>query len=294
MDLTQTGWFNDPGMWQHMTALKALDDELLRTPTPFQPEVAAIVDESSMQSVAAKAQEVTRACVYEVRQKLGRLGAPYGQYLLDDVLNGRVKAKLFVMLNAWSLTSAQRDKLREVTRGSVCVWCYAPGWFDGKQTSLDAMEQLTGFKLAPQDKLPAWAMPKENTLTQPFGVHQPIKPLFAITDANGSETLARFANQSVAAALRDHTMLVTAPGLTTELLRLAAKKVDVHLFTEADCNVYASGAFLALHASQDGEVKLNTGHSAPILDMLTQKKLGDGSQLTLPMKMGETRVLRIK
>jgi hypothetical protein len=68
----------------------------------------------------------------------------------------------------------------------------------------------------------------------------------------------------------------------------------VHLFTEADCNVYASGAFLALHASQDGEVKLNTGHSAPILDMLTQKKLGDGSQLTLPMKMGETRVLRIK
>lgn len=293
MDLTQTGWFNDPGMWQQMTALKALDDELLRKPTPFQPEIATIVDEAAMQNVAAKAQEVTRACVYEVRQKLGRLGAPYGQYLLDDLLAGKVRAKLYVMLNTWSLTAAQREKLRDVTRGSVCIWCYAPGWFDGVNTSLDTMQQLTGFKLAPQGKLAAWAAPKASTLTQSFGVHQPIKPLFTITDATEAETLAVFANQSVAAAMRDQSMLVTAPGLTTELLRLAAKKANVHVFTDKDCNVYASGPFMALHAPQDGEIKLNTGHSAPVIDMLTQQKIGDGPMLTLPLKMGETRVLRI-
>jgi hypothetical protein len=93
--------------------------------------------------------------------------------------------------------------------------------------------------------------------------------------------------------MRDHSMLVTAPGLTTELLRLAAKKANAHLFTDKECNVYASGPFMALHAPQDGEIKLNTGHSAPVIDMLTQQKIGDGPMLTLPLKMGETRVLRI-
>ena len=84
------------------------------------------------------------------------------------------------------------------------------------------------------------------------------------------------------------------PGLTAELLRLAAKRAGVHLYAETDCNVFANGPFVTLHASVDGPVTLNTGAKAPVVDMLTGERVGAGPKLTLTLKRGETRVLRCR
>ncbi len=46
-----------------------------------------------------------------------------------------------------------------------------------------------------------------------------------------------------------------------ELLRVAARAGGVHLFTESDCNVYANGPYLVLHASQDGPLKIDVGRA---------------------------------
>jgi len=80
--------------------------------------------------------------------------------------------------------------------------------------------------------------------------------------------------------------------LTPELLRLAARKAGVRLFTQTDCNVYANGPFLVLHGAQDGPVTVNTGKAGAVYDVLTGRKIGVGPQLPLPLKRGETRVLR--
>ena len=57
-----------------------------------------------MIETSASAWKVTEPGIYQVRRPLGRMGAPYGQYLLDDVVRGRVHAKLYVFLNAWRLS----------------------------------------------------------------------------------------------------------------------------------------------------------------------------------------------
>jgi beta-galactosidase len=242
---------------------------------------------------------VTRPGVYEVRAPLGRLGAPYGQYLLDDVMEGRVRAKLYVFLNAWSLSPAERAKLLQATHGAVRIWCYAPGYFEEERMSLDAMRQLTGFALKPIVPEKARATPtdvgKQLGMQQPFGTEKPPQPLFAATDAKGEEALATYPDGSVAVAMRrtDHgpSIFVGAPGLTSELLRLAARTAGVHLFTESDCNVYANGPFVALHASQDGPLAIDVGQAGPVIDLLTGTRIGLGPKLTLPLKRGGTRVL---
>ena len=96
-----------------------------------------MIDERAMLRLAAGSTVVTGPGVYEVRAQLGRMGAPYGQYLLDDVLAGRVHARLFIMLNAWRLTEQERTTLAERLRGSTVIWCYAPGYFDRDATSCD-------------------------------------------------------------------------------------------------------------------------------------------------------------
>ncbi len=87
------------------------------------------------------------------------------------------------------------------------------------------------------------------------------------------------------------SLFVGPPGLTTKLLRLAAHEAGVHLYANADCNVYANGPYLVLHASQDGPVTIDTGRSSAIRDRLTGESLGVGPSVTLQLEKGDTRIL---
>ena len=300
MDLGATGWFDDPGMWREMARLRSLDDALLRAPTPFHPEVAAVIDERSMCRVAEGGALVTRPGIYEARRSLGRMGAPYGQYLMDDVLAGRVHAKVYALLDAWALPAADLAKLMEATRGSLRIWCYTPGLFDDSGGSPEAMRQLTGFQLRPTSPGKAWATPTEAGrklgLLQAFGVEKVVSPLLAVTDATPGEILATYPDGSAAVAMRRDangvSLFVGVPGFTSELLRLAAREAGARLFTQTDCNVYANGSFVALHASKDGAVELDTGKTGEIRDALSDEVVGRGPVLSLPLLRGETRVLK--
>jgi hypothetical protein len=162
------------------------------------------------------------------------------------------------------------------------------------------MRQLTGFDLKKVTPVKALATATESGqrlgLTRGFGTQKVAQPLFAAADAAGAEVLATYPDGSAAVAIRRGpdgvSAFVGAPGLTSELLRAVARQAGVHLFTETDCNVYANGRFLALHVSQDGPVALNLGRAGPVTDEMTGTKAGDGPKFTLPLKRGETRVLR--
>lgn len=310
MDLGSSGWFNDAAMWRVMTRMRALDEPMLRNPTPFRPQVAAIIDERAMLRVAEGGSSVTAPGIYEARRALGRMGAPYGQYLLDDVGKPQLRAKLYVMLNAWALsangtvesgTPSTCDSLLRGMRGATRIWCFAPGYFqDDRVASPQAVRRLTGWMLGPVAPQNAWATPTQSGrklgLTQAFGVQSRVKPLLAAIDATPSETLATYPDGGAAIALRrtkeGPSLFVGVPGLSSELLRLAARQAGVHLFTQSDCNIYANGPFLALHGAQDGPVEVNTGEATSVFDVLSGARLAPGPKFSLRLKRGETRVLR--
>jgi len=300
MDLPRQGWFDDPGFWKRMSELQRLDDVLLKNPIPYKPQIALVLDEEGMMCLSA-GQTVGDPYIYTGRTTVGRVGAPYGQYLQDDVIAGRVHSKLYIFSSAWKLTSETRAKLLTATKDSTKVWCYAPGYFDGNNKSLEAMHELTGFNLQPVTPGNALATPtelgKKMGLTQPIGINSPITPLFAATDAKPEEILATYPDGSAAIAMRKGTsgnsIFTGVPGLTTEFVRLAAKSARVHLYTDTDCNVYENGPYLSLHASKNGPITLNTGRTAVVMDILTGEKLGKGPTITLNMKLGQTRVLKL-
>jgi hypothetical protein len=67
----------------------------------------------------------------------------------------------------------------------------------------------------------------------------------------------------------------------------------VHLFSQTDCNVYASGPYVVLHASQDGPVEIDIGRAAAVRDLLTGEAVGRGPKILLSLRKGDTRVLAI-
>jgi hypothetical protein len=206
---------------------------------------------------------------------------------------------MFVFLNAWCLSPDQRRQILNATRGKLRVWCYAPGYQQPDGVQSDSMRELTAFDLAKVSPDKAWAEPTEAGkgfgMTEGFGVQKPVVPLFAAVDATPRETLATYPDGSAAVALRQTddgwSLFVGPPGLTSELLRFAANKAGVHLFTNTDCNVYANGPYVLLHASQDGPLQVDTGHRGPVVDLLSGEPLGQGPKVTLDMQLGETRLL---
>jgi len=210
---------------------------------------------------------------------------------------------MYVFLTAWRLTPQQRRQLLDATRGATRIWCYAPGYQDDHGTSLEAMQELTGFyrikKVTPAKALatptPAGA---RLGLKEPLGVDARIEPLLAVVDAAVQETLATYPDGSTAVAMRRSadgvSLFVGPPGLTPQLLRLAARQAGVHLFAQQDCNVYANGPYVALHASQDGPLELDAGQAGALRDLLTGQALGQGPKISLTLKKGETRVLVVE
>lgn len=301
MDLPATGWFDDPGMWAEMKRLKALDEPMLAHPRPFRPQVAAVIDPASMILVAEGGNAVTTPGVYEARASLGRMGAPYGQYLLDDVVAGKVHAKLYVFIDAWQLSPETRRSLLKSITGSTRVWCYAPGYLEQFNPSLTAMREITGFAIKRVHVAQAMATPtsagKLLGLTKPFGVPRIIEPLFAVSDATPAETLATYPDGSVAVAMRKGkrgtSIFTGVPGITSELLRIGARAAGVHLFTQSDCCVYANGPFVALHQPGKGFVVVNTGRPEKVTDLLSGADLGVGPVVRIQVETGQTRVLRI-
>jgi hypothetical protein len=161
MDLMGEGWFNDPQIWVEMSRLKAIDEQMLNNPTPFRPEIAAVVDEHTIVRAAAGSQAALVPCVGNARIALGRMGSPYGQYLQDHVAAAQVPAKMYVFLSSWCLSPGQRKQLLAATGNSLNVWCYAPGYQNENGMSLDAMRELTGFEVKQLPEMNAWAEPTE-------------------------------------------------------------------------------------------------------------------------------------
>jgi hypothetical protein len=287
MDLGATGWFNDQGLWDEMSRLDVLDTALLKQPRAFKPEIAAVIDELAVREVAAGAESLARPGIYEVRRPLARLGAPCGYYLQDDVAAGRVSAKLFIFLTPWHLDAVQREKIQQATRGALRLWCYAPE------------SGLSGFQFRQLTNVVARATPtaagRQFGFETDLGTKHASKPLFAVANAKPEEILATYPDGSAAVVLRCNgtggDLFVGAPGLTSDLLRLAARIAGAHLITQRDCNVHASGPFISLHASQDGRLEIDTGRASPVRDLLTGEKLGDGPKVFWDAKFGESKIL---
>jgi hypothetical protein len=306
MDLGGTGWFNDRRFWDTMKALEALDDPLISRPQAYVPPVAAVVDEDSMMWVAETGFRVTRPLLYEGRGAFARAGTPFGQYLLDDVAEGRVdKAKLLVFLNAWNIDGPTREKLLQRTRNRLRVWCYAPS-FLGDPNDLEDMHQLTRFRFRRMPEGTAavtvpTAAGRRLGLDGELAVKEPIAPLLAVADAAASEVLASYPDGSPAIALRDDSdgtgasVFIGVPTLSPALLRGLAKRAGITPYTDDECILYASGPLVVVHATCDGRVRLakppSTGDS-PLRDVVTGEVLGNGPAVDVNLRLGDTRILR--
>ena len=300
MDLPAQGWFNDARIWEEMSLLAPVDAAMLERRRPFAPEIAAILDEDSMCHLTGGSAVLASRLIYDARAVLGRSGAPYGQYLLEDVVSRQVPAKLQIFLSAWALPPPKRAALAASRGPGVTrVWCYAPGYLYPDRADVAGIKEVTGFEARAAELPAAHVTPTETGrklgLATAWGQKEPIRPLFSVTASPG-ETLAAYADGSPAVALRRSgngiDVFVGVPELTLELIRALALLSAVHRFTEGKASVWAAEGYLSVQAHEAGPLLINTGTKGPVVDALNGKALGNGPEVTLTLDKGEVRVIR--
>ena len=210
MDLGATGWYDSPELWATVKKLTPMDDEFIANPTPYRPEIALFLSERSMLKITSGT--YSGDAVSRVREQFNRVGAPYAQYDLDDLLGGKAPIpKLSFILNSDALDQDQKEQL-------------------------DALERSGKTKV-------------------------------------------------VRCALKKPT---------TAEIRALAKESGVWLYTDRPCNVWANGAFVTLHAPEDGEYQFNAPKgTAKIADFIADKTLVEGDSCVFSMKKGDTKVLKL-
>ena len=273
MDLFGRGWFADPDLWQVIVDLKPLDEAMLRRSQPFSPDIAIIIDETSMALTAGQ----IRFCMAAAfnRPFFSACGAPYGQYLAEDVVKRPLSAKLRYYAAAYALSDSVRAVLtadRQAHPERTRVWRWASGALTPTGIDLAQMKALTGFETR------RVAGEARNVSPTALGVSRGLKnvdwptkydvkaPFFTVVTNAADEVWATYENGEPALVVRRHAEggadvfagNIRAQG--PEEIAAYARLAGVHLYTApGEAAVWAAEDYTMVQALKAGEMAIDFG-----------------------------------
>lgn len=163
---------------------------------------------------------------------------------------------------------------RRVEAGATALFLYAAGIVDGETASLDNMEQLLGMRVR-VDGPGVLAATIDDAVAREHGIGPEARQIgnpktehfrYVIDDPCAAP-LAHYADGAVAAATitrgKGRIILSAVPTASPALYQLAARLAGVHLYSETDDALYASGEFLMIHTRQAGTKRLRLPRVAP-------------------------------
>jgi beta-galactosidase len=307
MDLNGQGWLAARPIWENLSALRGLWETV--APQPLRPDIAVVVDERSLLYLAAD-NAVTAPLLARLRYNVNRVGASVGYYLLSDLQAGAVpEARLYLLLNAFVVSAAEREALHRVLRnkGKWTVWFYAPGYLEPDGTAGD-MPALTGLPVRRLLRAQALAVTMRpgsfaargvpaDQLS--FGEPTPRAPAFTVgEDAAGITVLADYMGTqtpAVASVQRPEwsSVFVGSTSISTGVLRALARAAGARVWLETDDVLIVGNDFVALHASTAGAKELRVPAGTAITDTAPRGAAPRSGRVTVTMQRGETKLFRL-
>ncbi len=306
MDLSGTGWYDDPKMWTLIPAFEKIENDMIKNPVAYDPDVAVIIDERSTYYLGAKGTaKFSSGLVRTDRSTIANCAVSYGHFLFEDFIYGKkMNPKLAIVQLACALNAKERRLLREKTKDIGALFIGLTAYIDTDKNafSAKATEEATGFKLRKiKDDIEAKAVPTEEGkkigLNEIIGFDEKVKPLLSPELKEGDIVLAVYSNDKPAIVQRGKHIYAGIAHIPEALYRYAAKIAGAQIFSKQNISAWASGGYVSITCT-DGidtihDVEINIPSDKEIFDAITGEKLGKAPKLTLKMKRGDNRVLRL-
>ena len=320
MDLPGCGWYDSEALWNEQRSLNPLDGLVCRRKVPFTPDVALVMDEESMLHVLPKSHKMNGRLISLSRKTVNRAGVSHGQYMLFDVLEKPLSAKLQIYQSCWNLSDAEVEALLRQKRNGHAwrVWCWAAGAQDENGVeNLERMGRLNGFDMARHDfskdsrtvcRATSVGLKAGLVKGRWYGNGEKLGLAYTVTDAKPDEIWAVYPDGSPAVVVRKTDfggdIFLGVPDLAQELVRAFADVAGIHAYVRrADVGkvmVQAArgafgddrGGFAVLQAMEDVQFDFLLPNSAVVSDAIDGREICRGSAVPLCLRKGDVRVFR--
>ena len=311
MDMEKEGWLNGEDIWENIGQMKKIYDRELQRPTPWNPEVALVVDERStfyMHFTTADLDYPSRSRLLGLPQ-FSMMGTNFRILLLEDVLAGRAKLpKVTFFVNCQHVTPGDREKIQLELKGKTAVWFWGSGYLDDKKASALNMTQLTGFsfkesrsyeptkiRFVSRSTLAQGLTRLDYTLARPD-----VSPRWSIKPERKIQPFAHFSDGSIAAAAcgmknGTHSYYIGTLSCPATVLRNILKESGVHLYIDSNDVLATDGRFVGLTASTTGPktILVPKGMNLYREGNATPLAVKDG-KFTESFDLGEVRFYRLE
>jgi hypothetical protein len=245
--------------------------------------------------------------------ELAKLGTPVDYYELNDInLPVMSQYKVYVFLNAFNLTAAQRDAIKAVVRqsGKTAVWLYGTGYNNGSTNDVANIQDLTGMvtQVTLEKRLPTinfvsdGSLPPNYTLQphpwefDPHSGSYTIGPIFDVDTDTSRTILGRYAhNNKVACASKmvgnGKSVYVGIPYMSSVLLRKICRDSGVFLYSQNDLYLDADKHFILI---TNGSVAFNNSIALPqssqVYDLWNDNIITPGTSFTATIPANVSRM----
>jgi hypothetical protein len=311
------GWYDDPQLQSGIQQEMSIAEKLVGADRSSVAEIAVVVDDESAYYQVLNDKRMMPALLDQQRYALGRMGAPFDIIYLDDALAaGTRDYKMYILLNTFVMTDAQRAQVANKLQANnhLLVWVYAPGYVSvdasGNPTlSVTAMSQVVGMDLQPiPSPSVAPLIQYDTTSTDPildglsntgYGDTNAVTPLFSVTSSATVLGYVPGTNQLVGLAYADKgtytSVYSAAPNLPADLLRKLAHKAGVHIYLGAGDfeSIGVSKELIVIQSQTAATPTITLSTPSTVTDKMTDQVWPSVTTFSLPMGANDTHLLRL-
>jgi hypothetical protein len=309
-------WFASESINAAMVNSKKWYDAIRTTPSPSTAQVAVFINSADVSALDAydgyklQTSALFNTTIYE----LPKLGVPVDHYELNDIsLPCMSQYKVYVFLDAYKLSTSQRDAIKAVVRqtGKTAVWLYGAGYNSTATNSVAWIQDMTGMvtEVTLERRLPTVNFLSGHTLTAniPAGYTlQPQKwrydpnpytigPIFNVNDGS-VEQLGTYAhNGKVAYATKmvggGRSVFLAIPYISSVVLRDICRVAGVFLYSQNDLILDADQHFILItNGSTAFSGSIALPQSSQVYDLWNKSIVTTGTSFTANIPANVSRM----
>ena len=221
-------------------------------------EIAVFADVESMFYVSEFA-KLNHDCLRNMRDILGRIGAPYDIYNFSDLSKITLeKYKLCIFLNTFKISDENKRIIEERVKkqGRSILWIYAPNYINDNGFSVRDISNIVDINIE-EAAIKGSEVESEGIS---YGFTEQISPLFCVKDKEAVSLGKYSEDNSIALAYKkqkEYTTYYSAVGnIPYSILRNIAINAGVHMYFDGQDPVYVNNRLIGIHSVVGGEVVL--------------------------------------
>lgn len=304
------GLYNHPDISKAISRLINIGKMSLNFPRGIMPGMAMIVDVESTFYQQCANRLYYPMMYYQRQNHWGKIGVGWDVFLHNDLDHPSMPDfKVYLFLNTFYLTDEEiRVIEKKVKRDkAIVIWTYAPGIQSPDRISLRRVERLTGFKLKAVE---IEALPRvtvtdyEHPFTLRLGSgkvgsaysfgtigHYTYSDISTNDEREGMMGPIIYVNDREAKVLGEIDCLqqpgfcvkemegwtsvyVSAPMLTSVILKNICRAAGLHIYSEHDDVIYPGKSFLMLHTLEGGEKIINLPSPVDVYECWDNREVG--------------------